>query len=245
MEHKLTTNTNNMDTIHQSKHKDSVGSTQLYLRIGEIHDDVVVLKNGGMRAVIEVDSVNVNLKSEEEQNALAISYQGFLNSLSFPIQIVMRSKKLDISSYLGKLRVAGKKQTNELLKNQIAEYSEYIRRLVEFADIMEKNFYVVIPYDPPRAKSMSSFHNFWNFIHPSDTHSAFEQRKKEFASLSKKLEQNIEQVTGGLENCGLRSKRLETSELIQLFYGIYNPLTARNEKIDDLAEIDLVDAKVA
>lgn len=234
-----------MDTVRQSHHKDPAGSTQMYLRIGEIHDDVVVLKNGGMRAVLEVDSVNVNLKSEDEQNALTASYQGFLNSLSFPIQIVMRSKKLDISNYLGKLKVAGKKQTNELLKNQIAEYSEYIRRLVEFADIMEKSFYVIVPYDPPRAVSMNVFQNFWNFVHPGDNQTAFEKRKKEFADLNKKLEQNVEQVIGGLENCGLRSRRLETPELIQLFYGIYNPLTARNEKVETLNEVDLVDAKVS
>ncbi len=231
------------DSVHQSTHKDPQGSTQFYLRIGEIHEDTVVLKNGGIRAILEVDSVNVNLKSEEEQDALAISYQNFLNALSFPIQIVMRSKKLDISNYLGKLKVAGKKQTNELLKNQIAEYSEYIRRLVEFADIMEKNFYVVIPHDPPRSKSMGSFQSFWNFIHPGDNNSALKQRKKEFADFNRKLEQNVEQVMGGLENCGLKSRRLETAELIQLFYGIYNPLTARNEKVEHPEEIDLIDSK--
>ncbi len=232
-----------MDSIHQGSNKNPQSSTQLYMRIGEIHDDTVVLKNGGMRAVLEVDSVNVNLKSEDEQNALTAGYQNFLNSLSFPIQIVVRSKKLDISGYLGNLKEAGKKQTNDLLKNQIAEYSEYIRRLVEFADIMEKSFYVVIPYDPPRAKSMNSFQSFWNFVHPGDGSSAIEQRKKEFGDLSKKLEQNVEQVMGGLENCGLKSQKLETPELIQLFYGIYNPLTARNEKAENLEEIDLVDSK--
>jgi hypothetical protein len=224
--------------IHQSTHKDPQVSTQTYLRIGEIHDDTVVLKNGGMRAVLEVDSVNVNLKSEDEQNALAISYQNFLNSLNFPIQIVVRSKKLDISNYLGKLKIAGKKQTNDLLKNQIAEYSEYIRRLVEFADIMEKSFYVVISYDPSRAKSVNSFQNFWNFVHPNDTAANFAQRKNEFKDLIKKLEQNVDQVIGGLENCGLKTRKLPTEELIQLFYGIYNPLTARNEKVENLAEVD-------
>ncbi len=232
-----------MDFIHQSAYKDPQSSTQLYLRIGEIHDNTVVLKNGGMRAVLEVDSVNVNLKSEDEQNALMFSYQGFLNSLDFPIQIVVRSKKLDISGYLGNLKQAGKKQTNELLKNQIAEYSEYIRRLVEFADIMEKSFYVIVPYDPLRAKSLNPFQSFWNFVHPEDNVSAFSQRRKEFTKLNKKLEQNLEQVMGGLENCGLKSKRLGTSELIQLFYGIYNPLTARNEKVEHPEEIDLIDSK--
>ena len=232
-----------MNTVKQSPHKDPAGSTQLYLRIGEIHDDVVVLKNGGLRAVLEVDSVNVNLKSEDEQNALTAAYQNFLNSLEFPIQIVVRSKKLDISSYLSKLKTAGKKQTNDILKNQIAEYSEYVRRLVEFADIMEKSFYVIVPHDPVSASSVSIFQNFWNFIHPADTSSAFEKRKKDFMMLNKKLEQNVEQIEGGLENCGLKTRRLPTAELIQLFYGIYNPLTARNEKVETLESVDLVDTK--
>ncbi|MCF7845913.1 MAG: TraC family protein [Candidatus Peribacteraceae bacterium] len=234
-----------MDTIHQGTHKDPAGSTQLYLRIAEIHDDVVVLKNGGLRAVLEVDSVNVNLKSEDEQNALTAAYQNFLNSLEFPIQIVMRSKKLDISNYLATLKNAGKKQKNEILKNQITEYSEYIRRLVEFADIMEKTFYVVVPYDSVSSTSVSMFQNFWSFIHPTDTQSAFEKRKKEFITFNKKLEQNVEQVEGSLENCGLKTRRLATAELIQLFYGIYNPLTARNEKVDELTKLDLADAQVA
>ncbi len=234
-----------MDTVRQATHKDPAGSTQLYLRIAEIHDDVVVLKNGGMRVVLEVESVNVNLKSEDEQTALAYGYQNFLNSLEFPIQIVVRSKKLDISNYLGKLKAAGKKQTNEILKNQIGEYSEYVRRLVEFADIMEKSFYVVVPYNPASANSMNMFQNFWNFIHPSDTSSAFERRKKEFADLNKKLQQNVEQIEGGLANCGLKTRRLPTAELIQLFYGIYNPLTARNEKVESLTQFDLTDAQAA
>ncbi len=230
-----------MDSVRSNTQKDPQASTQLYLRIGEIHDDTVILKNGGIRAVIEVDSVNVNLKSEDEQTALAVSYQNFLNSLEFPIQIVMRSKKLDISNYLDKLKVAGNKQTNDLLKNQVAEYSEYIKRLVEFADIMEKSFYVVIPYDPPRAKSITMFQNFWNFIHPADSASAVEQRKTEFGEFDKKLGQNVDQVIGGLENCGLKSRRLPTAELIQLFYGIYNPLTARNEKVEDTSKVNFSD----
>ncbi|MFH0833898.1 MAG: TraC family protein [Patescibacteria group bacterium] len=234
-----------MDTIRQSPHKDPLGSTQLYLRIAEIHNDVVVLKNGGVRAVLEVEPVNVNLKSEDEQTALAVGYQNFLNALEFPIQIVMRSKKLDISNYLANLKEAGKKQTNEILKNQIAEYSEYVRRLVEFADIMEKKFYVVVPYDPLSAISVSVIQNFWNFIHPADSTAAFEKRQKQFLDLNKKLEQNIEQVEGGLENCGLRSRRLGTAELIQLFYGIYNPLTARNEKVDKLESVALADIQVS
>lgn len=234
-----------LDTVHQAKNKNPQISTQMYLRIAEIHDDVVVLKNGGLRAALEVDSVNVNLKSEDEQNSLVQSYQGFLNSLEFPVQIVVRSKKLDISGYLAKLKETGKKQTNDILKSQIAEYAEYVRRLVEFTDIMEKQFYIVIPYDPPRAKTTNIFQSFWNFIHPADTTSAFRQRKNEFGKIVKNLNQRIDSVRAGLENCSLNSKRLSTPELIKLFYNIYNPLTARNEKVEDPSELDLVDSAQA
>jgi type IV secretory pathway VirB4 component len=228
------------DSVHQNTNENSSTSTQMYLRIAEIHDDVVVLKNGGLRAVLEVEPINANLKSEDEQNALTYAYQNFLNSLEFPVQIVVRSKKLDISTYLGKLRQAGKTQTNELLKNQITEYSEYIRRLVEFTDIMEKHFYLIIPFDPPRVKTSTNIEKFWNFIHPADSATGFRRRKEEFAKIIKDLNQRVEQIMSGLENCGLHAKRLITSQLIQLFYEIYNPLTARNEKVDDTGKLDLV-----
>lgn len=229
------------NSIHSNSAKDPAASTQLYLRIAEIHNDIIALKNGGLRAILEVGSVNVNLKSEDEQNALTQSYQNFLNSLEFPIQIVVRSKKVDISGYLGKLQQAGKKQKNELLKNQISEYSEYIRRLVEFADIMEKQFYVVIPHDPLRAKNVNSFQKFWNFIHPADSVGAIRRRQKEFGGFAKDLNQRVDSVAAGLEGCGLQSRRVVTSELIQLFYEIYNPLTARNEKVEDTVRTDLID----
>lgn len=229
------------ETIHQNTQKNPNFSTQLYLRIAEIHNDTVVLKNGGLRAIVEVDPVNVNLKSEEEQKALAYSYQGFLNSLEFPIQIVVRSKKLEIANYLGKLRQAGKKQTNELLKNQIAQYIEYLRRLVEFADIMEKHFYVIIPLNPLRAQKSTILEKFWDYVNPADSVAAFTKRQKEFAELNKKLQQRTEQIINGLENCNLRVQRLNTADLIQLFYEIYNPLTARNEKIKNFKELDLTE----
>jgi len=230
------------DSVRQSTNKNPTTSTQMYLRIAEIHDDVVVLKSGGIRAVLEVGSVNINLKSEEEQNAIVYSYQGFLNSLEFPIQIIVQSKKMDISGYLVRLQEIAKKQTNDLLKNQVFEYSEYIRRLVEFADIMKKKFYLIIPYDPSYVTRVSIFQKFWDYIHPGDSIGSFHRRRKEFDNIVKNLTRRIDEVSNGLENCGLKSKRLTTPELIKLFYNIYNPLTARNEKIKDPSKLDLVDA---
>ncbi len=227
------------DTIHQAKQKDPNASTQLYMRIAEIRDDTIVLKNGGLRAVLTVGSINVNLKSEEEQNSLAAAYQNFLNSLEFPVQVIVRSKKLDISNYLSKLKTIGKNQKNELLRNQVFEYTEYIRKLVEFADIMEKQFYVVIPYDPVRTKSASIFGQFWDYIHPADSVTAFQKRQKEFGRIVKALNQHVESVKSNLENCGLTVSQMPTAELIEMFYGIYNPLTARQQQIHNPAEHDL------
>jgi len=142
------------DTVKNKKSSPQI-STQMYMRIAEIHDDVVVLKNGGIRAILKATSINFNLKSEQEQNALIAGYQAFLNTLDFPVQIVIRSKKMDIDLYIEKLRKLAETQTNPLLKQQTFEYADFIQKLVEYADIMSKEFYVVVPYNPFRAEKMN------------------------------------------------------------------------------------------
>src|SRR3989338_8311268 len=127
-------------------------STQALLDIAEIKESTIVMKDGSLRAIIVVSSTNFSLKSGEEQNALISSYQSFLNSLSFSIQIVMQSRKLDIHSYLDKLRAVMAEQTNDLLRMQTEEYIEYISKLIEFASIMNKNFYVIVPFSIQAAK---------------------------------------------------------------------------------------------
>lgn len=207
-------------------------ATQTHLRIAEIRDNVLVLKNGGIRAVLETSSINFNLKSEDEQNALIYSYQGFLNTLDFPVQIVVRSRKLDLDHYLADLGSKAAKQTNPLLKKQTEEYVEYIERLLEYADIMEKSFYVVIPYDPYRAQKKNIFAKFLQRIRMKDNSAEINKRNKEFGGLVKKLTQRVNTAQSGLENCGLKVKQLSTSELVQVFYEINNPLTSRNQKVD-------------
>lgn len=226
-------------TVKQKPNKNPAFSTQLYLRIAEIHDDTLVLKNGGLRAILEVGSVNMNLKSEQEQNALVAGYQGFLNALEFPVQLVARSKKLDISDYLASVQEQGKKQKNGLLKRITAEYMEYVRRLVEFADIMEKHFYIVVPQDPLRAQPTTPAHKFWGFIRPADTKPAFLQRRKEFGDQVRKLNSRVDSVMNGITNIGLPARRLATPELIRLFYDIYNPHTARNQKVGNMHQLNL------
>ncbi len=219
--------------------KAPIAATQLHLRIAEIRDNTVVLKNGGLRSVLKVSSINFNLKSEQEQNSIMYSYQSFLNTLEFPVQIVIRSRKLDLDHYVEKLRGIAEKQANPLLQKETYEYIDYIKRLIEYADIMEKEFYCVIPMDPARAVGQTFIQKFWGHMHPADSISSITQRHQEFEHLKKTLNQRTTTVTAGLEGCGLKATPLVTSELIALYYQIYNPLTARNQKVEDSTKLNL------
>lgn len=214
--------------------KQKSSATQRFLPIAEIHDNTVVLKNGGLRAVLQTTSVNFNLKSEDEQNALIQGYQAFLNSLEFPIQIVIRSKKLDIDDYLEHLEGIREKQENPLLKQQTAEHQEYIEKLIEYADIMEKKFYVVIPVDAPTGTKIGFIDRFISHIFPDDTLAKLRARKKSFKDLRKKLTLRTNQVEQALMSLNIRSNELNSKELIELYYQSYNPVTSRQEKIDDI-----------
>ncbi|MBI5754018.1 hypothetical protein HZA40_02650 [Candidatus Peregrinibacteria bacterium] len=214
-----------------------LNSTQTHLRIAEIRENVVVLKNGGMRAVLKTSSINFNLKSEEEQNSIVYSYQNFLNSLEFPIQILVRSKKLDIDNYIEGVKKLGEKQQNKLLQEQTFEYAQYIKRLVEYADIMEKEFYVIVQIDPTRSQSGESTKKFFSFFQrlaPKDSYADIKTRRSEFNNLKKDLTQRVNVIQSGLENCGLKVEQMNTTDLIELFYESYNPLTSRSQKLKDL-----------
>ena len=206
-------------------------ATQTFLPISEIRDGVVVLKNGGLRAILQTSSVNFNLKSEEEQNAIIYAFQGFLNTLEFPVQILIRSRKLNVDNYLESLAKITASQENPLMKKQTQQYSEYIQKLVEYADIMEKKFFVVVPFDPYRARETSTFARFWASLHPKDSLESIRQRHREFDELKKKLSTRVNLVSSGLSNCNLRASQLDTKSLIELFFATFNPITARNQKL--------------
>lgn len=228
------------DSVRQAQTKQSPAiSTQTYLKISEIRDDTLVLKNGGLRAILKVSSINFNLKSEDEQNAIIYSYQGFLNTIEFPLQIVVRSKKLDIDEYLDKLKKLGEKQANPLLQRQTFEYVEYIGKLVEYADIMEKEFYVVVPYDPYRSERLNFMQKFFQNMTPRDSYENIKRRHEEFDALKKGLNQRVNTVKIGLENSGLKAEQLTTRELIELFYNIYNPTASRYQKAKNVDETNV------
>lgn len=233
------------DTPTKNSVIDSKGSkspqmgTQIYLPFSEIHDDTVILKNGGIRAVLRTTSINFNLKSEEEQNALTYGYQSFLNSLEFPLQIIIRSRKLDVDKYIDNLKAKVTEQTNPLLQKQTYEYIDFVSRLVEYADIMEKDFLVIVPFDPPRAQAVNFIEKMLQMIRGKDTYSEVKRRHDEFENLHKGLSQRILTIQTGLENLGLKVHQLNTQELIELFYSTYNPVVGRNEKIKSTKDYNL------
>lgn len=223
----------------------ALNSTQAHIKISEIHDDTVILKDGGIRTVLKVSSINFNLKSEDEQKAIIVSYQNFLNSLEFPIQILVRSRKLDVQKYLDNVRDLAHKQPNSLLQNQTYEYADYIAKLIEYADIMEKEFYVIIPRDPYRAEKKGIISQFMANISPKDTITEVKRRHKEFEDLKKGLSQRVNTVVTGLENCGLKVEVLDTQKLIRLFYKSYNPTTSRNVRFGNLDDYDIGNIETA
>lgn len=209
-------------------------STQKYLQIAEIKDDTIVMKDGSLRSVILVSSINFALKSEDEQNAIISAYVGFLNSLNSPLQIVIQSRKLDLDSYLELLIEAEKKQTNDLLKIQMAEYRQYITELVEMGNIMTKRFYIIVPHDPFRKKARGFWSRASDLFSPT---SAVSLSQRIFNSRQKELFSIVDKVISGLSSMGLKSQVLDTQALIELFYTTYNQTVAKNQKIEDLNKL--------
>lgn len=205
--------------------KNPIGSTQETLKFAEIRNDTIVLKDANLRAVILCSSINFALKSEQEQNSIVYAYQNFLNSLSFPLQIVMQSKKLDLSNYLAKLQEKAGAQTNELLRAQTLEYIDFIKRLINLANIMDKRFYVVVPYLVPPKISLK------NPVGKTSPQPLL--TTTEFQNYKKELDQRAQVTQSGLESIGIRTARLNTQQLIELLYSIYNPEEAYKEKITE------------
>jgi hypothetical protein len=210
-------------------------STQLYVKIAEIRDDALALKSGGLRAVLEVSSVNFNLKSDAEQNAIIGAYQEFLNVLDFPLQILVRSRRLDVDGYLEGMLTIARQQQDPLLRDQTYDYINFIASLVKNQAIMEKKFYVVVPYDPVNVKSGGPS-NFMKQLNPADSLLDARIRLRSFPDHQKSLTSRVNVVASALERCDLHVERLGTQDLIELFYQYYNPSTSETQKLHHLNE---------
>lgn len=198
-------------------------SSQDFVPIKEVRDGVAVLNDGGLRAVLMASSLNFALKSEDEQNAFIMQFQSFFNSLDFSVQIYIQSRELDIRPYIETLEDAYKKTMDDLMRIQIREYIEFIKSFVEGADIMTKHFFVVVPYTPSAIDVRKGFlaNMPWNAKNDSDKKDGVQ--KTAFEENVSQLDQRLAIVQQGLIRTGVRTVQLDTEEVIELLYKIFNP----------------------
>lgn len=193
--------------------------TQKFVSVKEVKNGVVYLKNGGMRKILIVSGLNFDLKSEEEQEMILNTFQNFLNSLDFSVQFFIHSRKINIDNYLEKMLARKDSEQNELLKIQITEYVEFIKSFVEQNAIIDKSFFIVIPYEPNAL--ISNAGGFLGGILGKKPIAA-EARRSEKENMEQ-LEHRIGQAVSGLEQIGLRVAGLENDETVELLYNLYNP----------------------
>jgi len=193
-------------------------TTQDFLEFDQLREGIIILKNKGLRAVLMVSSLNFALKSDAEQNAILYQFQNFLNSLDFPCQIIIHSRRLNIIGYLDKLEKIERKEENKLLKNQISEYRKFIKEIIADGSIMQKTFYVVVPFSIGEIQKTGLSKKKGKFpkIMAPITEDEFKRAKSQ-------LLQRVEFTALGLRNCGLQSVALNTAELIELFWSLHHP----------------------
>lgn len=226
------------DTLTAKKKPRKPASTQDYVDIAEVRDNIVILNNGTIRSVLLVSSVNFALKSEEEQRATISGYVSFLNSLDFPIQIVIQSRPLNIDVYIETLKQKEEQQANELLRMQIAEYRSYIQELVELGEIMSKRFYVVVPYNPAADGTTSKGVTERVMAAFAPTR-IIKLKEEKFQKMKLELDRRISHVLNGLTGMGLSTVQLDTQSLIELYYNTYNPDLHGQQKLTNLNELRL------
>ncbi len=225
-------------------------STQNNLHIAEIRDGIVIMNDGSFRSVVMVKSINFDLMSPTEREAVEYSYQSFLNSLYFPVQIFIRSEKVDMQPYLEKLDKIRSEHDNMLLAILMDDYLDFIDKLSSQTNIMDKHFYVVIPYFPNEnganvigrklnkkgsSQRKSLIEGLLNTFSGSQTHLVIDEAKLEEAKTE--LRNRVQAVLGGLLECGVQGLPLATQELIELYYDAYNPDTATRQHLSNFSDL--------
>lgn len=214
-------------------------STQNALEIAEIRDGIVIMNDGTFRAVMMCQSINFDLMSAQEREAVEFSYQGFLNSLYFPIQVFVRSQKVDMRPYLEKLDKIRSEHDNMLLALLMEDYINFMDAVVQQTNIMDKKFYIVIPFEPvlDTQKAVQASKGFFKTILGKK-----EQRvvinENDLEQAKTELKNRIQAVMNGLQQCQINSLPLDTQELIELYYDAYNPDTATRQKLKNFDDLD-------
>lgn len=221
--------------------KSNPNSTQNTLQIAEIRDGIVIMNDGSYRSVIMVKSINFDLMSGQEQEAVEYSYQGFLNSLYFPIQIFIRSQRIDLQPYIEKLDKIRTEHDNMLLALLMEDYITYIDELSQQTNIMDKKFYVVVPYFPTVdvQKALTQSKNFvsglMGLFNSKEQHVVINEAELEKAKTE--LRNRVQATLSGLMQCGIQGLPLDTQELIELYYDTYNPDTATRQQLKNFNDL--------
>lgn len=217
-------------------------STQNTLQIAEIRDGVAIMNDGSFRSVIMAKSINFDLMSGQEQESVEYAYQGFLNSLYFPIQIFIRSQKVDLQPYLEKLDKIRTEHDNMLLAMLMEDYIDYMDQLSQQTNIMDKKFYIVVPYFPTPADTrqmLSSSKNFFtgvvDLFNNKEQHVVINEQTLEKAKTE--LRNRVQAVLAGLMQCNIKALPLDTQELIELYYDTYNPDTATRQQLKNFNDL--------
>jgi len=210
-------------------------STQSTLQLSEVRDNMVIMIDGSMRAVVACKSINFDLMSDREREGVEYSYQNFLNSLNFPVQILVRSQRVDIGPYLDKLVATRRTQDNMLLGVLMDDYINYIDVLSQEANIMEKSFYIVVPYFPggDAANLIDQGKGFFGklFAKPKNTITRIDTATYEKAK--SEIKNRVDNVIAGMFQIGVQSAQLNTKSLGELYYNFYNPDTAVRQPLGD------------
>ena len=214
-------------------------STQSTLLISELRDSLVIMKDGSFRAVVACQSINYDLMSEMERDGVEYSYQQFINSLNFTTQILVRSQRVDIGPYIERLADIRRKNDNMLLGVLMDDYIDFIDVLSQEANIMDKSFFIIIPYypDPNAEKVLQQTKNFFKSFSKAKEPQITKINRDVYDAAVKEINNRVESVMNGLYNIGIHSVRLNTRELAGLYYNFNNPDTAVREPLVDFNQV--------
>ena len=205
-------------------------STTELIPVADIGSGIMTLKDGTLRAIVRISAINFDLRSTDEQTAIIQQFQGFLNSLDFAFQVVVQSRRFDVSAYIALVQAAAEKQTNELLKVQAGEYARYVGELSELANIMSKQFYVVLPFIVQLPKEQKSGGFLQSFLGKKKAPATSSLPPEQLAIAKTQMMQRADLIIGGLSGMGLSGSVLTDEELKTLLRDLYNPNLPEPEK---------------
>ena len=222
-----------------SPNKEVPTSTQATLLISELRDNVVIMKDGSFRAVVACKSINFDLMSDVEREAVEYSYQNFLNSLKFTTQILVRSQRVDIGPYIEKLSEIRRNNDNMLLGVLMDDYINFIDVLSQEANIMDKSFFIIVPYytSPDAEKVLQQTKNFFKSFSRTKAPEVTRIDRATYDKALSELTNRVDTVMSGLFQIGIHSVRLNTRELAELYYNFNNPDTAVREPLVDFSKL--------